>query len=159
MHLRQVSACGKVGWACTKACRLDCSRRSRIRPQFNCELGVHDHSMGTERRRALTQQELAVLTEVQAFWGPQNTVDEVFFSDADEAVLFVKAPDGSLPVCVVLTNLALMYSEGMVSLDELREQIMGPAAPGAQDGMRGQPSWFARVRWFAHRLWRRRRDA
>ena len=78
-------------------------------------------------RRDLTDVERFVLREVQACWGEQNTVDEVFFTDRDEAALFVLAADGSDPVMVVLTNLGRWHNDGVISLEALREQIKGPA--------------------------------
>ena len=79
-------------------------------------------------RRDLTEHERFVLSEVQQYWGTQNTEDRVFFTDEDEAVLFVLARDGSNPVAVVLTNLAAWHRDGTLSLDELREWIQGPGA-------------------------------
>lgn len=49
-------------------------------------------------RRELTGAEFFVLREVQAFWGDQNTIDEVFFTDAGEAALLVRGRDGSTQV-------------------------------------------------------------
>jgi hypothetical protein len=77
-------------------------------------------------RRELTDVEQFVLREVQAYWGDQNTVDEVFFTDLDEAALFVLARDGSRPVMIVLTNLGEWHREGILSIEALREQIKGP---------------------------------
>jgi hypothetical protein len=83
--------------------------------------------MGQDRRE-LTDMEQFVLSEVQAYWGEQNTVDEVFFTDRDEAALFVVARDGSNPVVVVLTNLGAWHRDGTLSIEALRKQIMGPDA-------------------------------
>lgn len=83
--------------------------------------------MGRSRRN-LTDVERFVLREVQAYWGDQNTVDQVFFTDRDEAALFVLARDGSNPVMVVLTNLGTWHRDGVLSLEALREQIKGPDA-------------------------------
>jgi hypothetical protein len=82
--------------------------------------------MTERRRRELTDVEKFVLNEVQAYWGAQNTVDEVFFTARDEAALFVLDRDGSRPVMVVLTNLGAWHRDGMLSIEELREQIKGP---------------------------------
>jgi hypothetical protein len=81
-----------------------------------------------ENRRPLTNTEEFVLSEIQAYWGDQNTVDEVFFTDRDEAALFVLARDGSKPVCIVLTNLGTWHRDGLLSIEALREQIKGPDA-------------------------------
>ena len=81
-----------------------------------------------QSRRDLTDVEQFVLGEVQAYWGAQNTVDEVFFTDRDEAALFVVARDGSNPLMVVLTNLGAWHRDGTLSIQALRKQIMGPDA-------------------------------
>jgi len=70
------------------------------------------------RRRELTAGEAAILTMIQQGYGSQNTADEVFFTDADEAAIFVKASDGTLPVMANLTNLAAWRADGTISSDE-----------------------------------------
>jgi hypothetical protein len=77
------------------------------------------------KRRQLTDDERFVLSEVQAYWGDQNTEDKVFFTDQGEAALFVLARDGSNPVLVVLTNLGAWHREGALSTEALRQQIKG----------------------------------
>jgi hypothetical protein len=76
-------------------------------------------------RRELTSLEAFVLAEVCAYWGEQNTADKVFFSDRNEAVLFVTDSSGDMPCVVGLTVLGEMYDVGTISLDELREQVKG----------------------------------
>jgi hypothetical protein len=56
---------------------------------------------------------------VQEEYGAQNTEKEVFFSEADEAVLFVKARDGTNPIVVVLTNLAAWRQDGTIANDDV----------------------------------------
>ena len=70
------------------------------------------------RRRELTAGEAAILTMIQQGYGSQNTADEIFFTDADEAAIFVKASDGTLPVMANLTNLAAWRADGTISSDE-----------------------------------------
>ena len=77
-------------------------------------------------RRDLTDAEQLVLTEIQRYWGPQNTVDRVFFTERDEAALFVLDRVGGLPIAIVLTNLGEWHRDGSLSLEALREQIRGP---------------------------------
>ena len=55
---------------------------------------------------------------IQEEYGPQNTEKEVFFSEADEAALFVKARDGTSPLMVVLTNLAAWRQDGTIANDD-----------------------------------------
>ncbi len=45
-------------------------------------------------RRVLTEGETAVLTIIQQGYGPHNSIDRVFFSPADEAVMFVRLSNG-----------------------------------------------------------------
>jgi len=35
------------------------------------------------RKRKLTEQETNVSLDIRKVWGPQNTIDDVFFSDLD----------------------------------------------------------------------------
>ena len=57
-------------------------------------------------RRVLNAGEAAILAMIQQGYGPQNTVDAVFFTNADEAVISVKASDGTSPLMANLSNLA-----------------------------------------------------
>ena len=70
------------------------------------------------RRRGLTDGEAGVLTIIQAGYGLQNTLDEVSFTNSDEAVMFVKASDGTSQVLANLTNLAAWRANGTISSDE-----------------------------------------
>jgi len=77
----------------------------------------------TMRRRKLTTGEIDILRIIQEEYGSQNTEQNVFFTDSDEAALFVKAPDGTTPIMVVLTNLAAWRKDGTIaSDDELRKE-------------------------------------
>lgn len=78
-------------------------------------------------RRGLTSKEELVLNEVQAYWGAQNTVDDVFFTDEGGAALFVRARDGSMPIFVHLTNFGEWHADGTRSIGELRDWIRGIA--------------------------------
>jgi len=55
---------------------------------------------------------------IQEGYGLQNTVDQVFFTAADEAAIFVKAPNGMSPVMANLTNLAAWRADGTIPSDE-----------------------------------------
>jgi len=74
-------------------------------------------------RRTLTASELLVLGEILELWGDQNSAADVFFTDRNEAGIFVKDSAGSTPVFVDLTNLGEWHAEGVLSLDELRAAI------------------------------------
>jgi hypothetical protein len=69
-------------------------------------------------RRVLTAGETAVLTMIQEGYGPQNSTDEVVFTDADEAVIFVKASKGTSPMMANLSNLAAWRANGTISSDD-----------------------------------------
>jgi hypothetical protein len=72
------------------------------------------------RRRELTAGEAAVLRK--------NVTDEVFFTDADEAAIFVKSSDGTSPLMANLTNLADWRADGSISSDEeLKREWLGLA--------------------------------
>jgi hypothetical protein len=51
---------------------------------------------------------------IQQGFGPQNGADKVFFTDGDEAVIFVKAPDGTSPIMANLSNLAAWRTDGLL---------------------------------------------
>ncbi|MGC1187386.1 MAG: hypothetical protein WA871_08330 [Candidatus Acidiferrales bacterium] len=69
-------------------------------------------------RRDLTAGEAAVLRLIYEGYGPQNTVDKVFFTDADEAAIFAKAPNGASTVMANLTSLAAWRADGTISSDD-----------------------------------------
>jgi hypothetical protein len=70
------------------------------------------------RRRDLTCGEASILASIQRGYGLQNTLDEVFFSALDEAVMFVTSRDGALPLMANFTNLAALRADGTISGDE-----------------------------------------
>jgi hypothetical protein len=79
--------------------------------------------------RSLSPGEQFVLAQIQDIYGPQNQESDVFFSDADEAVIFVKDRTGASVGVVVLTNVAQMYEDGTItSLDELRRDWLRAGA-------------------------------
>jgi len=104
-----------------------------------------DSAFSPEKRRDLTPEELSVLREVRMFWGPQNRVADVIFSDK-EAALFVTARDGSVPLVVVLTNLGAWLKDGTMSLQEVRRHVMGPKAHGRPQLFVAFLSLLARIR-------------
>jgi hypothetical protein len=69
-------------------------------------------------RRVLTAGETAVLTMIQQGYGQQNGIDKVFFTDADEAVIVVKASNGTSPMMANLSNLAAWRADGTISSDD-----------------------------------------
>lgn len=69
-------------------------------------------------RRALTEGEIAVLTIIQQGYGQHNSIDTVYFSPADEAVIFVRLTNGMSIVMANLSNLAAWRADGTISTDE-----------------------------------------
>jgi hypothetical protein len=69
-------------------------------------------------RRELTPGEVRILAIIEEQFGARNTPDEVFFTDADEAALFIKARDGTSVVAANLTNLAAWRADGTIPTDE-----------------------------------------
>jgi hypothetical protein len=69
-------------------------------------------------RRELTPGEVRILAIIEEQFGARNTPDEVFFTDADEAALFIEAPDGTSVAAANLTNLAAWRADGTIPTDE-----------------------------------------
>jgi hypothetical protein len=69
-------------------------------------------------QRTLTVGETAILTLIQQGYGPQNAADKVFFTNRNEAVIFVKESDGTSPVMANLSNLAALRANGSISSDD-----------------------------------------
>ena len=55
---------------------------------------------------------------IQEGYGPQNTVYDVFFTEADDATILVKASNKTSILMVNLTNLAAWRADGAISSDE-----------------------------------------
>lgn len=69
-------------------------------------------------RRPLTEGEIAVLTIIQEGYGAHNAMDKVYFSPADEAVMFVRLANGMSIVMANLSNLAAGRADGTIASDE-----------------------------------------
>lgn len=69
--------------------------------------------------RNLTENERRILELIQAHYGSHNTVEDVTWTDGDEAVLWVTTPEGSVAIMVHLTNLADWRADGTISEEEL----------------------------------------
>jgi len=69
-------------------------------------------------RRVLTAGETAVLAMIQQGYGPQNSAERVFFTNAGEAVISVEASDGTSPLMANLSNLAAWRADGTISSDD-----------------------------------------
>ena len=69
-------------------------------------------------RRVLTAGETAVLAMVLLGYGPQNSADDVFFTNAGESIIAVKTSDGTSPLIANLSNLASWRADGTISSDD-----------------------------------------
>ena len=69
-------------------------------------------------RRVLTDGETAILVFIQEGYGAHNTKERVFFSPADEAVMFVRLANGMCPLMANLSNLAAWRAVGTISSDD-----------------------------------------
>jgi hypothetical protein len=69
-------------------------------------------------KRVLTDGEHSILKIIQDGYGPQNSADKVFFTERNEAVIFVKASDGTSPLMANLSTLAAWRADGTISTDE-----------------------------------------
>jgi hypothetical protein len=68
--------------------------------------------------RPLTDGETAILAIIQRGYGHQNSIDKVFFTNANDAVIFVSASDGTSPLMANLSNLATWRANGTISSDD-----------------------------------------
>jgi hypothetical protein len=74
-------------------------------------------------RRPLTEKETFILAQIQDMYGRHNSEDQVFFSDRNEAVIFVTDQHGVVGLGTVLTNLAGMIDDGTIAtVQELRDK-------------------------------------
>jgi hypothetical protein len=81
--------------------------------------------MQRKEKRALTEGEAAVLVIIQAGYGPHNSIDRVYFSPADEAVLFCRLANGMNALFANLSNLAARRADGTIADDdELRTKYL-----------------------------------
>jgi hypothetical protein len=69
-------------------------------------------------RRVLTEGETAVLTIIQEGYGSHNSIDKVYFSPANEAVMFVRLENGMSVVMANLSNLAAWRADGTIASDD-----------------------------------------
>ena len=69
-------------------------------------------------RRILTEGEIAVLTIIQQGYGAHNSPEKVFFSPADEAVIFVRLSNGMSVLMANLSNLSARRADGSIPSDD-----------------------------------------
>jgi hypothetical protein len=78
-------------------------------------------------RRPLTADEARILGVLRDHYGPANDVDAVFFTDRDEAIIFVKDRNGVSGICVNLTVVPMMQQlEGVADLDVFEKYLRPP---------------------------------
>jgi hypothetical protein len=69
-------------------------------------------------RRVLTDGESSVLLIIQEGYGAHNSIDKVYFSPTDEAVMFCKLADGMNALMANLSSLAAKRADGTIPSDE-----------------------------------------
>ena len=69
-------------------------------------------------RRDLTDGESAVLLIIQEGYGAHNSIDKVYFSPTDEAVMFCKQANGMNALMANLSTLAAKRADGTIPSDE-----------------------------------------
>jgi len=69
-------------------------------------------------KRILTDGKTSALMIIQQGHGPHNSIDRVFFSPVDEAVMFVKLSNGTSIVLANLSNLVAWRADGTISSDD-----------------------------------------
>ncbi|HEY3975157.1 MAG TPA: hypothetical protein VGM18_19275 [Candidatus Sulfotelmatobacter sp.] len=70
------------------------------------------------KRRDLTEGETAVLTIIQQGYGAHNSLDKVYFSPENDAVMFVRLQNGMSIIMANISHLANCRSNGTISSDE-----------------------------------------
>jgi len=70
------------------------------------------------QRRVLTQGEIAILSVIQEGYGPHNSLNKVYFTPANEAVIFVRLANGMTIVMANLSHLAACCADGTIAGDE-----------------------------------------
>ena len=69
-------------------------------------------------KRALTEGESAILTVIQQGYGLHNTIDKVYFSPENHAVMFVRLTNGMSIVFANLSDLAARRANGSIATEE-----------------------------------------
>jgi hypothetical protein len=69
-------------------------------------------------KRVLTEGEAAILTIIQEGHGPHNSLDKVYFSPTNEAVMFVRLTNGMTIVMANLSHLAARRADGRIASDD-----------------------------------------
>jgi len=82
--------------------------------------------MENKSQRSLTEDELKILGYIRDLYGVQNSSDDVFFTDDDDAAIFVKDIYGTKGMCVVLTNVAKFSKKDNLTRDEICKQYLIP---------------------------------
>ena len=81
--------------------------------------------------RNLSSAELEILQIARDHLGPQNTEQDVFFTDEGEAAIFAKASDGSPCIMLHLTNLADFLRSGSMTRADIIDDIKAGCGGGA----------------------------
>jgi len=80
--------------------------------------------MKDKYKRSLTTDERKILEYIQDLYGEQNSEEDVFFTEKDQAVIFVKDINGIKGICVVLTNVAEFAKLDNLTREEICKQYL-----------------------------------
>jgi hypothetical protein len=69
-------------------------------------------------KRVLTDGESAILLIIQEGYGAHNSIDRVYFSPTNEAVMFVKLANGMNTLMANLSHLAARRADGTIASDD-----------------------------------------
>jgi hypothetical protein len=71
-----------------------------------------------KNRRPLTDGEIAVFQIIQEGYGAHNSIDRVYLSPEDDAVMFCKLANGMNALFANLSNLAARRADGSIPSDQ-----------------------------------------
>ncbi|HME36593.1 MAG TPA: hypothetical protein VKF84_15255 [Candidatus Sulfotelmatobacter sp.] len=69
-------------------------------------------------KRVLTDGESAILLIIQEGYGAHNSIDRVYFSPADEAIMFCRLANGMNALMANLSHLAARRADGTIASDD-----------------------------------------
>lgn len=71
-----------------------------------------------KERRPLTEGEIAILKIIQEGYGAHNSIDRVYLSPEDDAVMFCRLANGMNALFANLSNLAAKRADGTIPNDD-----------------------------------------
>lgn len=71
-----------------------------------------------KERRPLTEGEIAIFKIIQEGYGAHNSIDRVYLSPEDDAVMFCRLANGMNALFANLSNLAAKRADGTIPNDQ-----------------------------------------